>query len=246
MTFNKLGSIPANQSARSMVTMGLGFTSTNMMTNMGASAMYASRDGIVLLTSGSAIMASEGIISEKVYQLMNPSSIHAYFYRNKYIGFYDSGSAGSLTSSTGEVIPAKGGFILDPMRKTVSYTDVWCETAFSDKASGKLYLAIKQGDNSNNLYEWNEGATNLTQAWKTKTIVTEPINFGLAKVWSDRYPLTLQLYADDVLKMTKTVTDSNAFYLPSGYRARRWNIRVTGDAHIKSVIIANTMSELLQ
>lgn len=246
MTFTKLGAIPANQSDRSMVTMGLGFTSTNMMTNMGMSAMYASRDGIVLLTAGSAMMASDGIISEKVYQLMNPSSIHAYFYRNKYIGFYDSGSTGTLTTSTGESIPAKGGFILDPMRKTVSYTDVWCEAAFSDKASGKLFLAIKQSNNSNNLYEWNEGTTNLTQTWKTKPIRTEPINMAVARVWADRYPITFQLYADNALKLTKTVTSNEPFRLPSGYRARQWQSRITGDSDINAIILATSAMELMQ
>jgi hypothetical protein len=246
MTDNKLGAVPASVSDRSMVTMGLGYTSANTLSNLGASAMYASKDGIVMMTSGAATMVSDGIISERVYQLMNPTSIHAYFYRNKYFGFYDSGSTGSLTASTGEIIPAKGGFILDPSRKTVTYTDVWCEVAFSDKASGKLYLAIKQGDNSNNLYEWNEGATNLTQYWKAKPTKTEPITFAAARVWADRYPVTFQLYADEVLKHTKTVSSVEPFRLPSGFRAREWSPRVYGDSDINAIYLSTSMMELMQ
>lgn len=246
MSFSKLGAIPANYSSRSMVTMGVGFNSTSTMMNMGMSIMYASRDGIVLLTAGSAMMASDGIISERVYQQMNPSSIHAYFYRNKYVGFYDSGLSGSITAETGEIIPAKGGFILDPMRKTVTYTDVYCQVAFSDKESGKLYLAIKQGDNTNKLYEWNEGSTNLTQAWKTKPVQTEPINFSVARVWAKRYPFTFQLYADDAVAHTQTVTSEEPFRLPSGYRSRKWAARITGDTYVNGIFLATSVKELMQ
>ena len=306
MSFSKLGAIPANYSSRSMVTMGVGFNSTSTMMNMGMSIMYASRDGIVLLTAGSAMMASDGIISERVYQQMNPSSIHAYFYRNKYVGFYDSGLTGSITADTGEIIPAKGGFILDPMRKTVTYTDVYCQVAFSDKESGKLYLAInteiiitasisgttltitsgsvslsvgmailsntnvKLGvvasgsgtsytltnpvtsssqsmrANNNKLYEWNEGSANLTQAWKTKPVQTEPINFSVARVWAKRYPLTFELYGDDALVHTQTVETQEPFRLPSGYRSRKWAARITGDSYINGIFLATSVQELMQ
>ena len=192
------------------------------------------------------MMASDGIISERVYQQMNPSSIHAYFYRNKYVGFYDSGLTGSITADTGGIIPAKGGFILDPMRKTVTYTDVYCQVAFSDKESGKLYLAVKQTNNSNKLYEWNEGSTNLTQAWKTKPVQTEPINFSVARVWAKRYPITFQLYGDDALVHTQTVTSQEPFRLPSGYRSRKWAARITGDSYINGIFLATSVQELMQ
>jgi hypothetical protein len=244
MTFSKLGAIPANYSARSVVTMGVGFNSTSTMMNMGMSIMYASRDGIVLLTAGSAMMASDGIISERVYQAMSPASIHAYFYRNKYIGFYDSGLTGSITTETGEIIPAKGGFILDPMRKTVTYTDVYCQAAFSDKASGKLYISINESG-VNKLYEWNEGSTNLTQAWKSKPIQTEPVNMSIARVWAKRYPVTFQLYADDTLQHTQTVTSQEPFRLPSGYRARKWAARISGDSYVNAILLATSVGELM-
>ena len=230
MTFTKLGAIQANVSTRSMVNMGVG-------------AMYASRDGIVLMTAGQAVMISDGIISERVFQQMVPTSIHGYFYRDKYIGFYDSGLTGTITTETGEVIPAKGGFILDPARKTVSYTDVSCSTAFSDKLSGKLYLAINQAG-INNLFEWNEGTTNLSQAWKTKPVQTEPISFSVARVWAKRYPLSFQLYADDTLKHTQTVASQEPFRLSSGYRARRWSVRITGDTYVNGIYLATSVGEL--
>lgn len=230
MTFNKLGAKQASASVRSMV-------------NMGDGAMYASNDGIVLMANGNAVMISDGIISERVYQLMAPSSIHAYFYRDKYIGFYDSGSTGTLTAETGEIIPAKGAFILDPKRKTVTYTDVTCDVAFSDKVSGKLYL-VKNEASVNNLYEWNEGTTNLTQAWRCKPTETAPATFACAKVWAERYPFIFQLYADNELVHTEYVESIDPFRLPSGYRARKVAPRITGNTIVNGIFLATSMSEL--
>jgi hypothetical protein len=230
MTFNKLQAIQANVSTRSMVDMGVG-------------AMYASADGIVLLTNGKAAMVSDGIMSERVYQMLNPSSIHAYFYRDKYIGFYDSGSTGTLIASTDEIFPAKGAFILDYKRKSVTFTDQTCDTAYSDKVSGKLYM-VKNVSGVNNLYEWNEGTTNLSMAWRTRPATTPPVTFTTAMVVAERYPVTFELYVDESLKFTKTVNNRSAFRLPSGYRGRKWQSRISGDSYVYGVFIASSIEEL--
>jgi len=251
MTFTKLGAIQSNVALRSMVDMGNG-------------AMYASRDGIVLLTNGNAEMITDGIISERVYQLLNPTSFHAYFYRDKYICFYDATNAyveygywvtgyceGDETavpgyvmeSTTHEFYPAKGAFILDPKRRTVTFTDVTCSTAFSDKVSGKLYL-VKNEEGVNNLYEWNEGSSNLAQAWRTKPIQTPPTCFSVARVWADRYPVTFELFADENRKYIKTVNNDSPFRLPGGYKGRLWQTRLSGDSYVNGVFLANAMSEL--
>lgn len=229
MSYNKLGAMQANVSTRSMVDMGNG-------------AMYASRDGIVMLANGSASMISDGIISERVYQLLVPSSIHAYFYRDKYFAFYDSGLTGTISAETGEHLPAKGAFILDPKRKTVTFTDAWCHTAFSDKVSGKLYMARTEST-VNKLYEWNEGATNLTQAWRTKPITTGYISWTSAKVLARRYPVTLDLYADDALVWSTVVISKFAFRLPP-VSAREWALRVRGDSIVDGLFIADSVEEL--
>jgi hypothetical protein len=228
MSFNKLGAIQSNISGRSMVDMGSG-------------AMYASRDGIVFLTNGTAAMISKGIISERVYQMLNPASIHAYFYRDKYFAFYDSGSTGTLVASTDERFPAKGGFILDPKRSTISFTDVWCDAAFSDKVSGKLYL-VRNESGANNLYEWNEGSTNLTQAWMTKPYISYPASFAAARVWCERYPVTFELYIDETLNFTKVVSSDEPFRLPAK-RGRKFSARISGDSYVNGVFMASSMSE---
>lgn len=232
MSFTKLGAIQACVSTRSIV-------------NMGNGAIYASKDGLVLLSGGKAVMITDGIISERVYQAMVPSSIHGYFYRDKYVGFYDSGvtATGTITTNTGEYIPERGGFIVDIARKTVTYTDQTCTAAFSDKVTGKLYM-VQNNAGTNNLYEWNEGSTALSYTWRSKAILTNPTSYAIARVDAASYPVTFELYGDDTLRHTQYVASKEAFRLPAGFMSRRWAIRILGTARVEGVFLANAAVEL--
>jgi hypothetical protein len=230
MSFTKLGEAQACISTRSMV----GATS---------GALYAAADGIVLIGAGSATMITEEVMSKRVFRSLNPSSIHGYYYRGKYVGFYDSGTHTTLTSETGESYPGKGAFILEHGRKVVTFTDEWCDIAYSDTVSGRLYM-VRNISSINHLYTFDEGSGNLPFAWTTQPIVTPETHFAVGKIRAKRYPLTFQLYADNVLKYTKTVTSSAAFRLPGGYRAVKWAVRLSGDSIVDSITLAESMLEL--
>lgn len=58
--------------------------------------------------------------------------------------------------------------------------------------------------------------------------------------------LTFQLYADGVLRFSKTVRNSEAFKLPAGYKADTVWIRLLGSVRVKSVVVAGNMSQLAQ
>jgi hypothetical protein len=230
MSFTKLGAMQSCLSTASMV-------------GTGGGAMYAARDGIVLIGSGEATLISEGLISKRLFNLLNPSSIHAYFYRGKYVGFYNTGGTGTITMPTGEAFPAKGAFVLDPERKVVTFLDIWYECGYVDNVSGRFYL-VKKVSNVNRLYIFDAGTDNLDFIWKTKPILTPKTHFSVGKVRAERYPFTFQLYADNVLKHTQTVTSERAFRLPSGYMATEWAVRLSGDSTINSITLAESMSEL--
>lgn len=230
MSFTKLGETQACKSVFSMV-------------GVPGGAMYAARDGIVLLTAGSADMISEGIISKRIFHSLSPGTIHGYLFRGYYVGFYDSGSSDKIIAETGEKYPGKGAFILDPKRKTVTFTDTWCDCAFSDYVSGKLYLT-RNISGVNHLYAFDEGSTNLQMTWETRPIITEKTHFTVGKVRAERYPFTFKLLADDEFVYTYTVTSEAAFRLPSGYNATKWAVKIQGDTIIDSITLAESMSEL--
>lgn len=227
---NKLDSTQSCLSLRSLVDIEQG-------------AMYASIDGLVLLGQGQAQIVTQQVISERFWRQLNPSSMHGYFYRNKYFGFYDSGSTGTLTMETGEKVPAKGGFIYDHARSALTFTDVTCDAAFSDKVTGTLYL-VKNVGGVNKLYKWDGATTNLTLTWTSKTMVIAECNMAAARVDAKRYPVWLKIYGDGQLVATQYVTNQEVFRLPSGYRARQWQIEVTGDAIVQGVFVATSIREL--
>jgi hypothetical protein len=232
----KLETTPANMSLRSLV-------------DIGGGVMYASNDGLVMMTNSQASVVTAQVISERVWQLMNPSSIHGYFYRNKYFGFYDTGNTGNITPVTGETFPAKGGFIFDPTRNALTFTDVYCDAAFNDKTTATLYM-VQNINGVNQLMAWDGGTQweiepqLIPLRWMTKTIVTPNCNLAAARVDCKVYPVTFQLYANGVLKHTSLVSDQNPFRLPGGYRARQWRAYVTGNAIVQGIFLATSIDEL--
>ena len=65
--------------------------------------------------------------------------------------------------------------------------------------------------------------------------------------YSGDFNLTIKIYADGVLKFTKTVYASAIpFRIPGGYRARSWEYQVEGNVRVRRVDMASSMSELMQ
>jgi len=62
--------------------------------------------------------------------------------------------------------------------------------------------------------------------------------------WPGTDLLTAEFYANDKLVHTKIIATDGMLRLPSGYKATRWRIRLTGSRKVKSVKIAETGREL--
>jgi hypothetical protein len=54
----------------------------------------------------------------------------------------------------------------------------------------------------------------------------------------------MKLYADGVLKHTQTVTNSNTFRLPSGYKANEFEIELSGSVPINEVCVYESAEEI--
>jgi hypothetical protein len=201
------------------------------------------------MTNSQASVVTSQVISERVWQLMDPPSIHGYFYRNKYFGFYDTGGTGNITTKTLDTFPAKGGFIFDMTRNALTFTDVHCDAAFNDKTTATLYM-VQNVDGVNKLMAWDGGVnwevepSLIPIRWMTKTTVTPNCNMAAARVDSLKYPVTIQIYGNNQLVYTGIVADQNPFKLPGGYRARQWRIYITGNGLVQGIFLATSISEL--
>ncbi len=136
-----------------------------------------------------------------------------------YIVFDPENSAVGL--STGAAVAV--GVYLDVLTDTLYYTD------------------------GSEIFTW-EGATSdlLTFTWKSaKHRFPKLVNLGAAMVEAESYAaLTFKLYADGVLKLTKTVTDGKPFRLPGGYLANIYQVQLSGTDTVNGVSIAETVFDL--
>jgi len=208
----------------------LSCVSKRSVVDMGDSVMYASPDGLVVATDSGVNLATEGLLSRDQWQELSPSSIVGFQWEGHYLGFY--------TNST-----ESKGFIFDPRGGKASYVklDFHATAGYNDLENDELYLVV-----GGSVVKFATGAaSNFT--WRTKKFYTpNPVNPGVAKVNCDAYSPSpvFKLYADGVLKHTQTVSDSEIFKLPSGYKAREFEVELTGSVPINEVCVYESSGEI--
>lgn len=193
----------------------LGCVSKRSMVDMGGYAIYASPQGLIAVSSSGAQNLTEKLLSREQWQAYAPASIHAYLWEGKYLAFWDDGAT-------------QGGFIFDPRggKNALVPVDFYAQCGWLDRETGVLYLVV-----NGSLVRFDQGGTRRTAVWRSKLFrAQKPMCPGVGKVAADVYPLTFQLWADGVLKHTQTVQSEEFFRLPGGYKAREFQVEVSGVA----------------
>lgn len=86
---------------------------------------------------------------------------------------------------------------------------------------------------------------NDTEEWRQP--VGGPVLYPVpepGQPWPTQDTLTAEFFANDQLVHTKQITTTDMLRLPSGFKATRWKIRLTGSYKIKSLKMAETGREL--
>lgn len=220
MSQSELPLIEACVSARSMV-------------SMGSHAIYASPNGLVMASGGTARLVTEGIISNREWALMTPSSIHAYHHRNKYLFFWytDSGH--------------NGGVIFDPNNPDAGFIRInqYFVAGYRDIPTDTLYLI----DSSKNLVKLdNASGSPLSYSWKSKSAsLDRPVSMTAARVLADSYAsLSLSVYANGALVGTRAITSAKAVRIPKAAKSRVWQVKVSGTDSVREIVIAESVTEL--
>ena len=199
----------------------------------GDSVIYASPDGLVMIGSGGFQVVTKNIFTPAQWQAMNPSSIHAYMYENRYLAFF--------TKADG----SKGMMQFDFTGQGAVYVQL--DTTTTAAAYVPELDALVMVDGSN-LSKFDKG-TAKTYTWASKMFeAPEPTNYAFGQVIATGYGsgITFKIYADGTLIHTQTVTSENAFRLPAGFKARNWYIEVSGTTPIQMVAVTKTAQELKQ
>jgi len=213
-------------------------TSSRSIVDMGAGAVYASSDGLIGINTSGAQLISEGVFDKRTWALINPDTVHGYFYKDKYFGFYEADPG--VGAAVG--LPDNGSFVFDPARGHVVFSDEVGTAGYFDQIDGKLYY-VKESPNQ--VYAWDSDTTgNLTFIWQSRIIEAKRTNFTAARVQAKGYPLTFRLYVDGAVKREITVNSKRPFRLPSGFTERDWSLEVEGTEMVEGIFMADTMEEL--
>ena len=199
--------------------------------DMGEFVMYASPDGIVMANDSGLSLITEQSLTRDQWQEYTPSSIVAFQWEGHYIAFYTNSSESK-------------GFIFDPRGGKNSFVklDFHATAGFNDLENDQLYLVV-----GGSVVKFAEGSADSNFVWRGKKFYTpRPINPAVAKVQCDSYSPnpTMKLYADGVLKYTQSVTNSNTFRLPSGYKANEFEIELAGSVPINEVCVYESPEEI--
>jgi hypothetical protein len=203
--------------------------SKRSVVSMGGGVVYASPDGLVLITTGGAKVLTQSLYEREDWQALNPESMHAYGHDNKYVAFYDTGSE-------------QGSIVYDFTIGQFTTSALYATAGYQDLQDDRLYLV----NGSKQVVSWDDGAE-LSYTWRSKKFsMPRTTSFALAQVYAESYDdLTFKLYVNGVLAHTQTVTGLRHFRLPAT-PGDLFEFQLEGTDEVFAVNIAQSAEELAE
>ena len=188
------------------------------LVDMGGVAVYASPDGLVLSDGREIqVVSSEWIRREEWQASFDPTTIRAALYEGLYVAFYGDAADGT-------------GFVFNPQAAAKGLMPITgkVECFYRDALTDQLFVGYNSTGTTWRVGEFNAGTDN-TFSWASKEFMTpRPLGFTWARVQADGYPVTMTVTADGVLRDTITVSSDAGFRLRGGYKAKQWELSVSG------------------
>lgn len=221
-----------------------GCVSSRSMVNLNHGCMYASENGLVLVTGNSAKLLTETLFATDDWQKIKPSSIHASSYKNGYLFFWDNGSA-----------KGSGYIDLNNPAKGVMWFDDYALNTFLDK--GVVQMITRQTDYLNttlSVYkafnpEYGQDKTKKVYKWRSKTFkIDTPRRMLAAQVIADTYEagtITFRVYADGALLHETLVSSERAFRIKNHSARRDFSVEVQSSTPIREIVLGETMRDLI-
>ncbi len=194
--------------------------------------VYASPDGLVVITQGQSRVLSEGLMTRAQWQALNPPSMLTSMNEEKLII--------SFTRENG----TRGSLIFDPALPQAGFrfTD---QVFVAQCHDGLLDSLLVYDPDMEAIALWNEG-DEQAYTWRSRlSRLPVPVCFRCARVEADSYhQLTFTLYDDTRLIHTQPVLNNLPFRMPSGYRSRHVQVEISGLDEVRQICIAESVHEL--
>ncbi|MFA6509935.1 MAG: hypothetical protein WCV62_05720 [Candidatus Peribacteraceae bacterium] len=218
-----IGNDPSNTV---MERMDLGFSclSKQGKVQAGEVVIYPCAEGLAAVGPGASGIVTEEVIGQDEWLAnYSPSTIHAYYWQGKYVGFYGSTS----------------GFIFDLKSKNLVDLDFYATAGFYDKTDGTLYLLV-----SGEIVKFTAGGSSREINYLSKKYRFLPTCFGWVKVVAKTYPVKVDvIYRDIPYTIPKTVTSDEPVRLET-FLVDTCEIRVLGTEGVSAILLTSTLEEM--
>lgn len=207
------------------------------MCSIGAGVLYASSEGVVMVTGGGAQVLTQSLFSKQAWLAAWSPTMSMIFNDHHAILFSSDPSKDSLliyfNGSVADICPLSlqgSAPAFDPVTDTVHYV------VGSDR------------------WQYDAGQP-MPYTWTSRIASTGgPSNMGVARVLAADYPVTLVVrhagYANGQasprpdIDQTFQVTGIEPIRLPAGFQSRDWQVVLSGTNSVQAIEIAESMDEL--
>jgi hypothetical protein len=202
-----------------------------------AGVVFPSPDGLILVGPNGARNLTLEFFSKKAWQALNPETLRGFLWDGRYVGFYSTKDKDA-------------GFVFDPTPGGLGWVDIdiHARGGHHEGMNDALYLIIGDhiemfdGDDFNLLTKtWTSGEYDAGEAqlFTVGRVHASKYNGDGVGYWN----LTVKLYLDGKLHLTKKVSANTIFRVPP-VRARYIKIEVEGNAEVRLIEFASSVEEL--
>jgi hypothetical protein len=197
---------------------------------IGTVGCYPTAHSFVLVSALGAKEITREIFDEEDWEGLNPSTMVAFNWRNRYVAFYTSPDGTPKSIMFDPEKPGAG---------VVEFIGMAIGGVYEDHGTGDVYIAT-----GHDIARW-DGGEYLTYTWKSKPYdLPRPMAMTTVQVLGDAYPAQVSVYRDGVLQCRVLVGSPRAQRLPNARRGIVYEVEVQNNGEIREVLIANSMGAL--
>jgi hypothetical protein len=222
-----VGNDPANMVLEKM-DIGFSCMSKRGLIQMGDIIAYPSPEGLVVIgPQVHEVVTAKLLTMDQWINTYNPSTISAYYWQGKYIGFYTS-------------FGYQGGFMMD--LKTGDFLDLafYATAGYHDKTNGVLFLQI-----DNDIMAFGQATGSYRDySFLTKRYKYRKNAFTCVKILAATYPVNIDIiYPEIPYTIPVVVEGSEPFRIPT-ILSEAMEVRITGAAKVYTIFLAGAIEEL--
>ncbi len=204
------------------------------MVDMGQYALYPGPEGLVRTNAQAPETISKGYFTKEAWQALEPETMRAFKYDNKYLAFFGDATDGTC-------------LVYDPSAETnafYTFTGFKIRGGYTDPDTGELHV-IYQDENS----DWRVGlfgqAAVQPMTWQGREeVLPYAAQFRYLRVQADLFPVTVTGLDPAGDLFTIIVNDDQPYALPKGYKSRYFQLRLEGTNGVDRIMVSTSLDEL--